>query len=247
MADSTLYDTTVPTAGTLALAHEQILRYKVNGVYINITGDINNLAPNPSPITIPREVYGTKGRTSSQITGYNFAPTFSVEAVRDNTGAIAQSWLVDLLNKAYSEGAANLGEFQIFDAKDANLPAFEGTFSVAVAPLNTGYTDKGGYSFTLTSDGVVQKITSPIAGTGVPILESALPSGLGASKNVVVRGYNLGTSVSATVGGVEATSITRVDNNVLVVELPAGSAGSAPIVVTNAKGASTAIPYVRAV
>src|SRR5690554_4191665 len=150
MADHTLYDTTVPSAGSLALAHQKILTVKQNGVFTNITGDINNLAGNPTPITVQREVYGTKGRQSQDIIGYNFAPSFSVEGVRDPVTkqlVPAQAWLVDLLNAAYAEGEDNKREFQWFDALDERLPAFEGKFSVAVADLNTGYADKGGWTF----------------------------------------------------------------------------------------------------
>lgn len=249
MSDHTIYETTAPSQGSLALAHQKILRLKQAGVFQNITGDINNLAGNPTPITVQREVYGTKGRTSQDIIGYNFAPSFSVEGVRDpNTKQLvaAQSWLVDLLDAAYSEGAANKREFQWFDALDERLPAFEGLFSVAVADLNTGYADKGGWTFTLTNDGVVERITSPIAGDGKPILESASPAGQTVGDLIVVRGYNLGSTVSATIDGQSVAEMRIVDDYTVVMLIPATVAGSAPVIVTNAAGASTALPYAAA-
>jgi hypothetical protein len=249
MADSTLYDTTVPTAGSVALAHESIIRVKRNGVWENITGDVNNLLDTPTPVVVAREVYGTKGAASSENIAYTHAITFTAEGVRDNTGAIAQAWLAELIKVSARTGAANKVEVQIFDAKDENLPAFQGLFNVAQVPGNTGYADKRVYSITLNSAGVVAQITSPIAGTGIPVLESALPSGKGAGGKVVVRGYKLGTPTAATVGGVTvpANDITAVDANTIVLELPTGSAGSAPIIVTNAAGPSTALPYTRVV
>lgn len=249
MADHTLYDTTAPSDGSVALAHQKILRLKQSGVFVNITGDINNLAGNPTPITVQREVYGTKGRQSQDIIGYNFAPTFSVEGVRDPVTKLlvaSQSWVVDLLDAAYSEGEDNKREFQWFDALDDRLPAFEGTFSVAVADLNTGYADKAGWTFTLTNDGVVQRITSPIAGTGVPILESASPSGQTVGDLIVVRGYNLSSMVSATIDGATVLERRVVDDNAVVLLIPATVAGSAPIIVTNAVGASNSLPYTAA-
>lgn len=249
MVDHTLYETTTPSAGSLALAHQKILRLKQAGVFMNITGDINNLAGNPTPITVNREVYGTKGRQSQDIIGYNFAPSFSVEGVRDPATkqlVPAQSWLVDLLNAAYSEGEDNKREFQWFDALDPRLPAFEGKFSVAVADLNTGYADKGGWTFTLTNDGVVERIASPIESDGTAVLESASPAGQAPGDLIVVRGYGLSTTVSATIDGIAVEDLRIVDDNAVVLLIPAAVAGAAPIIVTNATGASAALPYAAA-
>ncbi|ANP74539.1 hypothetical protein [Cryobacterium arcticum] len=247
MADPTLYDTTVQTAGTLALAHEKILQFKRSGTFANITGDLNNVTAVPTKITAQRENYGNKGRTSERKLGDNWVITFDAEAVRDNTGAIAQAWLIDLLNVAKASGSSNLADFQLFDAKDPALGAIEGSFTVEVADLATGFADKGGYKFTLTSDGVVRQITSPINGSGIPVIASALPLNAVASANVYCRGYNVSAITAATIGGIAATSISQIpgEPNIVVLEVPAGSAGSAPIIVTNAVGASTAYAYTR--
>lgn len=246
MTDHTLYETTTPSAGSLALAHQKILRMKLAGVFTNITGDINNLAGNPTPITVQREVYGTKGRQSTEVIGYNFAPSFSAEGVRDPASkqlVPAQAWLVDLLNAAYSEGEDNKREFQWFDALDERLPAFEGKFSVTVADLNTGYADKGGWTFTLANDGVVERIASPIASGGEPVLESASPSGEAPGDLIVVRGYNLASTISATIDGTAVAEIRVVDDNAVVLLIPSDVSGSAPIVIVNSTGASTPLPY----
>lgn len=246
-ADHTLYDTTVPTAGSVALAHEQIIRVKRGGVFENITGDVNNLLDTPTPVTVQREVYGTKGTQSSDNIAYNHVITFDVEAVRDSNGAIAQPWLVPLLNAAKSKGAANKVEAQVFDALDENVPAFEGNFSVAVAPLNTGFADKGGYRFTFTSDGVVRDIVSPIAGTGEPVLESASPAtGAAVGDVLVVSGYKLTGTTGITMGGEAVVEFNQYDDNTVAFVVPAAVAGSAPIIVTNATGPSAAFPYTAA-
>jgi len=248
MSDPTMYEATTPTVGSLDLAHQRILRVKRNGVFENITGDINNFNPNPSPIKVPREVYGTKGRQSSDTIGYNFAPTFNVEAVRNPvTKAIAQPWLVALIAAAYAEGALNKIEVQWFDALDENLPSFQGIFDVAVAPLNTNYPDKGGYTFTLTNDGVVEQITSPIAGTGEPIIESVGPALQGVGEQVKIRGYKFTGTTGITIDGVavgtEGEDFTVVDDNTIVAVIPVGVSGSAPVIVTNGVGASDPAAY----
>lgn len=250
MSDTTIYDTTAPSAGSLALAHQRIIRQKVSGVFVNITGDVNNLALNPSAIEVPREVYGTKSRTASDVTGQNFAPTFDVEVVRDPATkqiVAAQAWFLDLYAAAFATGADNKREFQILtDALDERMPAFEGLFSVKVAEKNTGYQDKMVFTFTLTNDGVVDQITNPIAGDGKPILETASPSGLTVGDQIVVRGYNLGAVTGATIDAQTVVKIRIVDDNTVVLLIPSSVSGSAPITATNASGTSAALPYTAA-
>lgn len=248
VADHTLYDTTEPTAGSVALAHQQIIRVKRGGVFENITGDVNNLLDTPSPVVVQREVYGTKGTQSSDNIAYNHVITFDVEAVRDSVGAIAQPWLVPLLVAAKSKGAANKVEAQVFDALDENIPAFEGNFAVAVVPLNTGYADKGGYRFTFTSDGVVRDIVSPIAGTGEPVIESASPAtGAAVGDVLVLAGYKFTGTTGITMDAVPVDEFNQYDDNTIAFVVPATVSGPAPIVVTNATGASAAFDYTAAV
>ncbi|MFD4111621.1 IPT/TIG domain-containing protein [Streptomyces sp. NPDC058650] len=246
MADQTMYNTTVPSQGSVALAHERIIRVKRNGVFENITGDVNNLLDTPTPVTVQREVYGTKGTQSSDIIGYNHVITFAVEAVRNAAGAIVQPWLIALLNAAAAKGASNKVEVQVFDARDDAVPSFQGTFSVSQVPGNTGYADKLVINFTLTSDGVVNLITSPIAGTLVPVLESATPTLQAPGDLIVVRGYKLASTVSATIKAIAVVELRVVDDNTVVLLIPATVTGSSPIIVTNAAGASTALPYTAA-
>ncbi|WP_336633584.1 MULTISPECIES: IPT/TIG domain-containing protein [unclassified Microbacterium] len=251
MSDDTLYESTAPAAGSLALAHQKILRLKQSGAFVNITGDINNLALNPSPITVQREVYGTKGRTSEDVIGYNFAPTFDVEVVRDPVTreiVAAQAWVIDLINAAYSEGVANKRDLQIItDALDERFPTFQGRFSVKVSDANTGYADKALLRFTLANDGLVDRLAvSPIAGAGTPMLESASPAGLAPGDLLKITGYRLASTVSATVDGQGVAELRVVDDNTLVVLIPSGVSGAAPIVVTNTAGVSNTLAYAAA-
>lgn len=245
MSDPTLYDTMARTSGSLALAHQQGIRYKNNaGVFVNITGDINNLLINPTPITVASEVYGNKSTPAMDVIGYSFAPTFTVEAIRNPiTKHIAQPWLVEMLAKAFATGADNKAEFQLFDLLDENLPAFEGSFSIMVANATPGYQDKGTYAFTLNSDGVIDQITSPVAGDGTPIIESVGPALQTVGDQLVVRGYNFLSATAITIDGVNVVERVVVDANTIVFVIPAAVSGAAPIVVTNAAGASTAFAY----
>lgn len=247
MSDQTLYNTTAQTEGTLALAHEKILRAKRGGVFENITGDANNISAVPTAVTIQRENYGNKGLPSVQKIGDSWVISWDCEAVRDDTGEIAQDWLVNLLNVAKAKGQANLIDLQLFDAKAEALGAIQGSFAITVAEFATGYADKGGYKFTATSNGVVDDIASPIASAGNPIIESVSPSsGAAVGDIIVLRGYKFTGTTAVTVDGATVLERNVYDDNTLAVLVPATVSGAAPIIVTNAAGASTAFAYVAA-
>lgn len=110
-----------------------------------------------------------------------------------------------------------------------------------------------------TADGNLATATVqlPVDGTpvfaaapgAVPTIVSALPSGAAAGAIVTIRGTGFTGTVPTTgvkFAAVNASSWSVTDDGTIVAVVPAGSAGSAPITVTNATGASTAFPYTRA-
>jgi hypothetical protein len=116
-----------------------------------------------------------------------------------------------------------------------------------------------GYEVTITAyphaslnsgKGAVQKWYATLAAAlTVPTIVSALPSGAGAGAIVKI----VGTKFSSVVGvaGVKFNAINAAayavdDDGTIYATLPAGSAGSAPIIVTNSAGASTGFAYTRA-
>lgn len=84
-----------------------------------------------------------------------------------------------------------------------------------------------------------------LGSTGIPTNTSGLPSGAATGAEVTLVGTNYTGTTSITVGGVDAPVFTVVSATSLKFTMPAGSAGSAPIVVTNNKGASTGLTYTR--
>lgn len=82
----------------------------------------------------------------------------------------------------------------------------------------------------------------------VPVITSVLPTAAAVGTSVAIEGSRFtgvtgGTSVKF--GAVNATSYTVVHDNLITAVLPAGSAGSAPVIVTNPSGASAAFAYTR--
>lgn len=81
--------------------------------------------------------------------------------------------------------------------------------------------------------------------TGVPVVVSAIPSAQTTGKSLLIKGVKFTGTTAASLGGTAATNFTIVDDTTLLLTMPTGTAGSAPLVVTNATGASASFAYTR--
>lgn len=100
-------------------------------------------------------------------------------------------------------------------------------------------------SFTLVGQGKCSEIAHPEGVTAIPLIASVLPSGAAAGATVAIEGaYFTGVTGATGVkfGGVNATSYNVLSDGTILAVLPAGAAGSAPVVV----GTSAPFPYTRA-
>jgi len=86
----------------------------------------------------------------------------------------------------------------------------------------------------------------PPVGTAVPAITSALPTAKAAGEVVNLVGTGFIGTTGVTFGGVAATLFTVNSGTSITVVVPPGSAGSAPIVVTNPVGPSASRAYTRA-
>ena len=97
-----------------------------------------------------------------------------------------------------------------------------------------------------TLGGYTQQWYSRYETIDVPTLTTALPGSMAEGSWVEIIGTGLDSTVSVTTGGVATPVFNVISKTKLHIKLPAGSAGSAPIIVTNAGGASSAKAYTRA-
>ncbi len=81
--------------------------------------------------------------------------------------------------------------------------------------------------------------------SGVPLLTSALPSAAATGDQVVIKGSRFSGTTGITFAAVAVTEFLVLDDATIVAVMPAGSAGSAAVTVTNASGASSALAYTR--
>lgn len=105
-----------------------------------------------------------------------------------------------------------------------------------------------GVTFTST-DVALADIDNPWNVGLVPAIGAVAPAGAGTGGSVVIFGSGFASTVASTgikFGGTAATSFTVLSDNQILAVLPSGSAGSSPITVTNANGASAGFAYTRA-
>lgn len=124
--------------------------------------------------------------------------------------------------------------------------AFEGSASPLWEPQGGGATDLESVNFTLDGQGEIIRTTNPlwVAAT----IATALPSGATVGQEVTLIGsgfFGLSGAAAVTIGAASATSYDVDSTTQLRFKVPAGVAGSAPIIVTNIWGASAAKTYTR--
>lgn len=111
----------------------------------------------------------------------------------------------------------------------------------------------GGFGWPITIEaeydtgisGYTQLFFSKYETVDVATLTTALPTAMAEGSWVEIIGTGLDSTISVTTGGVATPVFNIISATKLHIKIPAGSAGSAPIIVTNAGGASAAKAYTR--
>lgn len=216
------------------------------GVWTAVAGIYTLAFPPVTPNMSDSTSYDQAGGTTSEPTAYSWSATFS--AYRRLTGGAtydpAQEFLRLLAFQNF--GDTSRANVRIYD-KQGGPEAFQGFAYVQWAKANNGVNDLDAGTVTLTGDGLLTIITNPVTGSLVPQAVSALPTAQSVGKILSIRG-NLFTGTTAiTIGGVSvaAGAFTVQSDNFITAVVPAGTAGSAPVVVTNAAGAGNSLAYTR--
>jgi hypothetical protein len=202
-------------------------------------------APAISPTKVDSTDYDTNGFVSYEITlqawslvaKYNKLITTGTPDVVQETVRAAQAQF----------GTAARVYVRWYDT-DGGPEAWTGLAIVELSRSKTGVADLAEITLTLTGDGALTAISNPYAVALAPVVTGASPTAIAVGGVVQITGVGFtGTVVTTGVkfGGVNATSWIVVSDSVIVAVMPAGSAGSAVVLVTNATGASNALPYTR--
>lgn len=205
---------------------------------------VNDRAKNVNPNKIDATTYDGTGWTSTEVTLQSW--TLVVKALRQPSAGI--------YDPAQELARATQGTFgdsirlyvRTYD-KFTGKEAQSGRAIVEWNESKTGVADLNEVQITFTGDGALSNVAD-VTISAVPVVSAALPSAAAVSTLVVITGQGFTGTIATTgvkFGAVNATSWSVVSDSTIVAIVPAGSAGSAPIVVTNATGASVALAYTR--
>ncbi len=207
---------------------------------------ITDFDPNINPNVEDATAYDTNGVSAGEVTMLDASPTLTflsqlVTAVRDP----GQSILLATTGQFATPARCGLRWY------DRNALAGPDNGSAVVIPVlkraATGVKNLESVTATCgVTDGILNVgITNPGTAATVPVILTATPGSLGVGGLLTITGSAFTGTTALTIGGVATPSRVIESDNLIVCALPAGSAGSAPIIVTNAVGASAAFPYTR--
>lgn len=243
---TTDWDTLQPTDGTPGNAYEYGIDVFIGAAWVNVP-DITAVNPAFAPKTRNRSSYAAKGKARPNTYARDMTLSFNVEVVRNGAGSY-QNELQYLLDKSVMLGKDNQVRFRVFDVEGADW-AHEGVFNLEQGRPSTGDEDAGWFSFTGSSVGGTTKIPNPVNAALLPQIAAAYPSGAAAGAAVFIEGLAFtGALASGGVkfGGVNATTVTVIDDKRIRAIVPAGAAGPAAITVVTPIGTSpVALPYTR--
>jgi len=137
----------------------------------------------------------------------------------------------------------------VYDALGADY-AIEGEFGISVTRSGTGWDEAAFFTVTATQYGQIEWIANPVLVGNIPTSLAVAPAAAAGGETVVITGEHLstvdeGTASAVKFGGTNATSFAVLSDGVITATVPGTTAGSAPIIVTNADGESASIPFQR--
>jgi hypothetical protein len=240
-----VFDAIAPTQGTPANSYELGLRVRPAGGGSHVLiPDILNLNPSLTPQVRQRGTYAYKGSANGTKYGESFSATVSIEIIRDAAGQW-QPALTDLFNASKAYGEANKRSIQVLDLLGGPY-AVQTLAAVSFAFDGIDFDSAKWANITFTGDGrPLWFDTNPLIVGIKATVSKATPAAATAASTLVLIGDGFTGATAVTIGGTAATALKVADDDTITVTVPAGAAGSAPIVVTTPNGVSDPFPYVR--
>jgi hypothetical protein len=78
-----------------------------------------------------------------------------------------------------------------------------------------------------------------------PTISAVTPANATANNNITITGTNFTDVTSVTIGGTAALMFRATSATSIIATMPAGTAGSAPVIVTTLSGSSAGFAYTR--
>jgi len=228
-----------------ALARRYALDVSTDNVTWLRLASVNDRNKQVAPNKIDSTTYDSNGWTATEVTLQSW--TVIVKALRQPSAGVYDP-AQELCRATQGTFGDSIRLYVRTYDKFTGAEAQSGRAIVEWNESKTGVADLNEVQVTFTGDGALTNIANVLI-SAVPVVSAATPSGAAAGALVTITGQGFtGTIATSGVkfGGVNATSWSVVSDNSIVAIVPAGTAGSAPITVTNATGTSNALPYTRA-
>jgi hypothetical protein len=211
------------------------------GGWVELKG-LYSLKPTVNPNLVDTSAYDTDGWDSFEITGnaWNLAASFWR---RTTTGVYDAGQELVRARQGQSGDAARVG-VRWYD-KTGGPESFQGVAIVGWDRANEGVKDADAASVALTGDGILTPTSNPGVAAAVPSILVATPSGAAQGELVRLSGSGFTAASAVKFGATNASDYDVPSDQLIVAVMPAGTAGSAPITVTNGVGVSAAFAYTR--
>lgn len=231
--------------GISALARRLRIDVSADGAtWLQLKG-VTDLNPQVNPNLQDSSTYDSNGWGASEITMNSWK--LDVTILRQTVAGVFDP-AQELVRACVAQFGTAARVYVRWYDKNGAPEAFSGYAIVEWNRSKTGVADLDEAKLSLTGDGALTPIANPGVAATVPTVMTATPTAQTVGKTVTITGSSFtGTVVTSGVkfGAVNASDWQVVSDSVIVAVVPAGTAGAANIVVTNATGASTALSYTR--
>ena len=192
------------------------------------------------PTKVDATSYDTNGWKDFDVTLNEWNGT--IKCNRQSTSGVQDAGQLLLTARVGKFAPNNTIFVRWYDKNGESEPSYWGTALVEQSQSKTGVGDLDGDQFIFTGKAAATAITNPYASPAVPIILSASPSAQSVGKILTILGSGFAsvtaTASNVTIGGTNATSFIVESDQMIVAVMPAGSAGSAPIIVTAARASA---------
>lgn len=212
---------------------------------------ISAFNPSYPEVTSDVATYDDLGDPNEDVTGRGFATSFTIQGNRNVSTGLYLPELELLLAAAKATGDGAVADVRWYHKPAVGTPnpndAGRALCRVTATPQNTGNSEIEVWSITLTGKGSFERIPNPFTGWGAtaPVVGAVTPPDAGEGELVTITGAGFLNATAVTIDGDPFDDYVIAGASSIIASLPAGSAGTVPIVVTNSAGSSTPLVYER--
>lgn len=228
---------------SLALARRFAQDVSVDGTTWVKLGGRTDFAPTENGTTQAADDYDSDGfnRWEKTMTGWQLVTKFEMPTT---AGVPSDPGQAILEATRFLFGDACRAYTRWYD-RNGGTDAWSGLALIDWNQSKTGVADIDEITATFKGDGPVTRIDNPFASSAVPVITGATPTAQTEGGQVKILGSGFLGATSVKFAAVSVVTPLVLSDSVIVAVMPAGSAGSAAITVTNAAGVSSGFAYTR--